>query len=283
MVNQGAGSSQQQQQTHSTFASAGVRMSGSVRGPTPNSSLLRPTASLDRPVSSLASPLVPGVTQPRLAVPDVASLVIQGAAGASTVHTLSNSGTLSIPETPEIARLRAQLDAEDQLIAQQQQQEFLNLQQPQMSPQQAETLLRQQREQARQQQLLAHQQRCQPFRPAVPSPLAQTHANPSHPVPIPATSHTTFNFGNGSYNPGAPGQFSPVSQLNPTQSPQYGSLGNLPTGNPAPASQLNPAQVPHHGSLGSLTTGNPAITTQPASPLAGMDHAQILAMIDQRV
>ena len=67
----------------------------------------------------------------------MSTLVIQGAA-ASTFHTMTNSGTLSIPETPEIVALPAQLDAEDQQFALQQQQEGLNLQQQsQVSSQQA--------------------------------------------------------------------------------------------------------------------------------------------------
>ena len=105
-------------------------MSSSVRGPTPNSSLHRPTGSFDISVRPSVAPIVNNVTQPRVSMPNVSNLVIQGAAAtAGTFHTMSNSGTLSIPETDEIRALRAQLDAEDQVIAQQHQQELLNLQQ----------------------------------------------------------------------------------------------------------------------------------------------------------
>ena len=259
---QTAGTSQQQVRpllTNTTGSLSSTLVHTRIRGPTPNSSLHRPTGSFDVLVSSAASPAVSGVVQPRPTAPDVANLVIQGAAATGTFHTLSHSGTLSIPETPEIIALRAQLDAEDQQIALQQQQEFLTLQQQaQSTSQQALAALRQEREQARQQQLLAHQQRCQQYRPTVPSPLAQPHVAPTQAVPIPAAPRTAFVFGNGSSNPSAPGQFS------------------------APA-QSNLVGHPHYASTGSLPTSNPGINVQPASPLAGMDHAQFLALIDQRI
>ena len=167
----------------------------------------------------------------------VAQQVIQGAA-ASSYHSLTNSGNLSIPETPEIAALRAQLDLEDQQIALQHQQELQAIQQSQTTSQQAMEAIRQQREQARQQRLLAHQQQCQ---------QARAVATPSQPIPISGSPHTAFNFGNFSA--------------------------------PAHATHARPA---HHASTGSLPNANPNINVQPASPLAGMDHAAILALIDQR-
>ena len=255
LLNQGAGTSQQQHLA-SSLANLGVRMTSSVRGPTPNSSLHRPTGSFDRPITAGQQPLIQGISQPRPTTPNVAQSVIQGAA-ASTFHTLSNSGNLSIPETPEIVALRAQLEAEDQRIALQQQQEYLTLQQQaQMTNEQAMMNLRQQHEQARQQRLIEHQQRCQLLQPAVPAsqvtPLQTTPQAIPTGNPLSASPHTAFV---GSPNLAAPGQFA----------------------TPAPISQ--PA---HYASTGSIPNPTPAVTVQPASPVVGMTHEQILALIDQR-